>query len=817
MQKIYLLSGNGSYKAWWDDCLPYFKEKKPIPLELPGFGSNTSQQYQNLEQLAQALLDQTEENQEIFAVGINALVVLHALVRKPNHFSKVILLAPVGAFLWERNFVKIMSWKPIRKTIHFLLKNFPKVFAHKFSSKKWTASQYKRMGEGYKQCKAFEKYFEFVQPHNALTLFEWIETPIELIWGTKDAVLGVNQAPAWDSILPRADLSISIHEHWEHYPYIDNPEEFAHFLENHQPQFKAHTKGGRLSLATLAGLPVPKKVSVTHQTDLRAVVNLLNTTKLFAIRSSASNEDKIDQSNAGIHTSYLRVAISDVISKTQDLFTKGIDEVVIQEFVEPVISGVAFARNISAEIDLVEGHLEEFISGKKEPYSFTISKMGESWEMPIPSEAQNLLKNKGFKISELWHFLQKTIKAFHYQPSDIEWAWDGYAFYLLQIRPVTHYLWRRSLTSANMDEILPKQVSVLMEHTQRRAALSIGRIYSLWDKRVLNDNEPFSVTAEDNASYINSDLFLTRFKDWGLPSKLYAQEIGGAVPHLPFNFWKFCKNIPVFLKMQSVSRKKILEIEQELQAFETELESIRKTANPQKETDLANWFTRYYVWIVQRNIFINNCISTSFGSFWGKRKTVYDSLNPQDFPHRIHFESDPATPRNNKEEKPLLPFPVWSKGIKIAHLLNLAGLQSYYFEVREWFRDNNMRLFHRLHNALEGSEWLKAHEGIRTKSGCFWQNGGETLSQAFSFVIYLGHVEGILGKDILVVDALEPGHFEDYKQAKAVISRTGGRLSHGATLLRELQKPSAVISNFPKDFEEKFVIFENGKILEKGV
>jgi hypothetical protein len=474
-------------------------------------------------------------------------------------------------------------------------------------------------------------------------------------------------------------------------------------------------------------------------------------------------------------------------------------------------------RNISAEIDLVEGHLEEFISGKKEPYSFTISKMGESWEMPIPSEAQNLLKNKGFKISELWHFLQKTIKAFHYQPSDIEWAWDGYAFYLLQIRPVTHYLWRRSLTSANMDEILPKQVSVLMEHTQRRAALSIGRIYSLWDKRVLNDNEPFSVTAEDNASYINSDLFLTRFKDWGLPSKLYAQEIGGAVPHLPFNFWKFCKNIPVFLKMQSVSRKKILEIEQELQAFETELESIRKTANPQKETDLANWFTRYYVWIVQRNIFINNCISTSFGSFWGKRKTVYDSLNPQDFPHRIHFESDPATPRNNKEEKRLLLFPLWSKGIRIAHLLNLAGLQSYYFEVREWFRDNNMRLFHRLHNALEGSEWLKAHEGIRTKSGCFWQNGGETLSQAFSFVIYLGRVEGILGKDILVVDALEPGHFEDYKQAKAVISRTGGRLSHGATLLRELQKPSAVISNFPKDFEEKFVIFENGKILEKGI
>jgi len=813
MQKIYLLSGNGSCAAWWDDCLPYFTQKKPIPVELPGFGSNTSNQYQSLEQLAQAFLEQTEEHQEIFAVGINALVVLHALVRKPKHFSKVTLLAPVGAFLWERSFVKIMSWKPIRKTIHFLLKNFPRIFAHKFSSKKWTSSQYQRMGEGYSQCKAFEKYFEFVQPHNALTLFEWIETPIELIWGTKDAVLGIGQAPAWDSILPRADLSVTIHNYWEHYPYIDNPEEFANFLENHTPQFKAHTKGGRLELATLAGLPVPRKVLVNRETDLMALMNLLSPIHLYAVRSSAASEDKIDQSNAGIHTSYLRVINPDIPTKVQDLFAKGIEEVVVQAFIEPVISGVAFVRSVSLEIDFVEGHLEEFISGKAQPHSFTVSKMGKDWEIPLSQEGKALLQSKKFPLAKLIKFLQKTIQAFHYQPSDIEWAWDGYQFHLLQIRPVTQYLWRRSLTSANMDEILPKQVSRLMEYAQRRAALSIGRIYSLWDTRVLNDNEPFSCVAADNASYINSDLFLARFKDWGLPGSLYAKEIGGAVPHLPFNLWKFIKNIPVFLAMQSVSRKRMLGIEKEMQDFEKELSGIIQTSK-NREKDAANWFVRYYVWIVQNNIFINNCISTSFGSFLGKRKTVYNALNLKDFPHRVHFESDPATTRNSEDEKPLLPFPQWSKGIQIAHKLNLAGLQSYYFEVREWFRDNNMRLFHRLHNTLKDSRWLQPHEAIRNQSGCFWQNGGETIAQTFSFVIYPGRVEGILGVDILVVDALEPGHFEDYKQAKAVISRTGGRLSHGATLLRELQKPSAVVSNFPQDFEEKNVIFENGKILE---
>ena len=95
--KIYLLSGNGSIKSWWADALPYFNRLEAIPLELPGYGSNHSEEYQSLAQLADALLAMTEPGHKIFAVGINALVVLHALVRRPGHFSKVYLLAPVGA------------------------------------------------------------------------------------------------------------------------------------------------------------------------------------------------------------------------------------------------------------------------------------------------------------------------------------------------------------------------------------------------------------------------------------------------------------------------------------------------------------------------------------------------------------------------------------------------------------------------------------------------------------------------------------------------------------------------------------------------
>jgi hypothetical protein len=97
------------------------------------------------------------------------------------------------------------------------------------------------------------------------------------------------------------------------------------------------------------------------------------------------------------------------------------------------------------------------------------------------------------------------------------------------------------------------------------------------------------------------------------------------------------------------------------------------------------------------------------------------------------------------------------------------------------------------------SQWLSPHPADRTRSDTFWQDGArfgavKTASHALSFVIYPGAAEGIVGTDILIVDALESGHYERYRAASAVIARTGGRLSHGATLLRELRKPSAVIA-----------------------
>ncbi len=816
--KVYLLSGNGSTQAWWEDCLPFFKIYQPVPLELPGSGSNTSDRYHSLDELADALLEDTEAGHPIFAVGINALVVLHALVRSPQHFSKVILLAPVGAFLWQRRFVQFMSLPPIRKTILYLLRNYPKIFRHKFSSRRWTDAQYRRMGDGYRQCRAFEAYFEFTLPHVALNLFEWISTPVEIVWGKDDAVLGLQQAAAWEAILCRAPLQISVHPRWEHYPYIDGPQEFAVSLEsrlkgNSWPEvaqsIRAHTKAGRLQLAELAGLNVPPLLGLERDFDAERLQTFLQSfpaDALFAVRSSAEDEDGADHSQAGRYTTFIRVEKEAVADKVQQLLTE-VAQVVVQLFVEARYAGVAFARNISAEVEMVAGDLEQLVNGDAQPVSFTLTKMDRPWQTGgtgvVPAD---------FPLKQLQRFLHKCIAVFHYSPADIEWAWDGKAFWLLQTRPVTTYPWRRCLTSANIDELLPPQVSRIMEHAQQRASLSISRAYSLWDTRSLEDAEPFSVSYE-GASYINMDNFLARFRDWGLPSGLIAAEIGGTLPKIPFRLHRFILSIPVFLKMLWKSRAYLPAVAKGLQQHEAAFNRLEKISDPEERGhQLARWFTRYYVFIVQSNSIINAAISSAGGSWLGSRKTVYQDYEKQARLHRLTYESDPATVRVPGADTRLQPLPRWPGGIRLLHRLGFPGLRAYYTEVREWFRDNNMRLFYRLHFALQDTEWLHPHPHIRRRQGTFWQSGEMLSEKGKGFVIYPGEAEGIAGKDILLTDTLKAGDYERFVRARAVIARSGGKLSHGATLLRELQKPSAVIPDLDLSLQGQMVRYADGKL-----
>ncbi|MBD8575975.1 alpha/beta hydrolase [Pseudomonas syringae] len=802
---MYLLAGNGSSARWWDDVLGYFQRYEVIPLELPGFGANPAPPCEDLPAYAEALVGATVKGSAIMAVGVSALLVLHALQRRPGHFSRSVLLAPVGAFLWQRRLPALMSPMPIRKTIHWLLAHRPTLFAGKFSRQTWSAAQYRRMGEGYAQCRAFVPYWDLLRADTALPLLEWIEDPVELVWGDQDGVLGIEQAAAWSAILARADLTISLKPGWGHYPWIDAPAEFAQWLESGAPGFVAHTKGGRLRLAELAGQPVPTALSL-HQADDGRLPALLASQPeaLWAVRSSSYGEDQADSANAGLSTTYLRVPAVEVADRVSALRNAGVEEVVVQRFITPVLSGIAFVRHLAVELEWVEGHLEALADGHASPERAVISRLGEGWSSGAFATAH------GLRQQQLWDFLQGVLRVFHYVQGDVEWAWDGQQLWLLQYRPISDYGWRRHLTAANIAEILPPQPSRFVEYGQRRAAASIPAIMARWDARVLQDNEPFTAVF-GGASYINNDLFLARLADWGIAASRYAGEVGGATPYLPWRPVRLLRSLPVFMRMQRQARGHLPTLERQLQRFDRELATLsRQGADGQQ---LADWFTRFYVFVVQGNLCIATALASSGGDALGRPPTAYDDLH--DCPHRLPWETDPGTPRPALTDLPLQAFPHWPLRVRLAHAAGLPGLRGYYLQVREWYRDNLMRVFFRLHHAMPQAErehWFAPHPDIRSRAGSFWQDGREGAEQAAGFMIYPGQVQGILGRDILLEDTLDPGRYAHYQAARAVIARMGGRLSHGSTLLRELRKPSAVLPQVDMTWVGREVVYADGEL-----
>lgn len=802
---LYLLAGNGSAADWWDDALPHFQRYQVQPLELPGFGDNPLPPCNDLGEYAEALLGMTEPGQGIVAVGVSALIVLHALQRRPGHFSRSVLLSPVGAFLWQRRLPALMSPLPARLLIHGLLSHKPTLFAGKFSHQPWTLEQYQRMGSGYARCRAFVPLWEQLRADTALPLLEWIKDPVQLVWGDQDRLLGIAQAAAWSAILARADLRISLKPGWGHYPWIDAPAAFVDWLESGDPGFVAHTKGGRLRLAELAGQPVPSALSLDSAGDPRLPALLANQPEaLWAVRSSSYGEDQADSANAGLSTTYLRVPRDQVASRIGELRDAGVEEVVVQRFIQPTLSGIAFVRHLAVELEWVEGHLESLADGQVSPQRAVLSRLGAAWE------SGSFASSQGLSASALWDFLQRVLKTFHYVPGDVEWAWDGQQLWLLQYRPISDYGWRRHLTAANIAEILPPQPSRFVEYGQRRAAASIPAIMARWDSRVLQDNEPFTAVF-GGASYINNDLFLARLADWGLPSSSYAGEVGGATPELPLRPLRLLRSLPRFLRMQHVARGHLLTLERGLRCFDDELAQLHQSAADGQQ--LADWFSRFYVFVVQGNLCIATALASSGGALLGRPPTAYDNLDHS--PHRLPWETDPGTPRPPCAELPLQAFPHWSPAITLAHRLGLPGLRGYYLQVREWYRDNLMRIFFRLHHAVPEADrdyWFAPHEQPRSRGGSFWQDGREGSEQASGFMIYPGQVQGVLGVDILLEDTLDPGRHAHYQAARAVIARMGGRLSHGSTLLRELRKPSAVLPQVDPAWVGREVLYADGQL-----
>ena len=281
--------------------------------------------------------------------------------------------------------------------------------------------------------------------------------------------------------------------------------------------------------------------------------------------------------------------------------------------IEPRVSGDAYVRKLSYEVSWVHGSLEDFKHDSHPKFRSVVSPLGWQWQKNWNLNAEDtpfiLL------LSELVTFLKECLKGANYEHSYIEWKWDGKDFFLQSISPAPQdYKWLRYISSAGIEAALPERMNKLTEHILRKTSPKISQIFSLWDSAVDEENEPYLVVYEDSF-YANTDLIFSRIKNLGISSKQYSETLGNEAPYIKSKLARFIKNFPVRIKMNSVSKEVVAQIPNKLDVFNSKLEKILKEkcsiSAGEFEGKLLNFLERYFLFLVQRNILLNICISGS--------------------------------------------------------------------------------------------------------------------------------------------------------------------------------------------------------------
>jgi pyruvate,water dikinase len=277
------------------------------------------------------------------------------------------------------------------------------------------------------------------------------------------------------------------------------------------------------------GFPVPDGFAITTDVmdkpvqieSLDKTLNRFSDQTLFAVRSSAADEDSTNHSFAGIHETKLNVtrdgiteAIKACLESIQSpraiayrqilgLETEKIKSgILVQEMIKSIVSGVAFTVNpvtgVSDElvINASWGLGEALVSGRVEPDEYRVRKSdGAVLASRIGSKRYRVVSRNSVlslfetnkqqqetssltdgQLLELVNLLVRVEQEYGI-PQDVEWCHDGSMFWILQTRPVTtqykqpshDILWTR----ANAREILPDltspQALLMLSETLERA------------------------------------------------------------------------------------------------------------------------------------------------------------------------------------------------------------------------------------------------------------------------------------------------------------------------------------------------------------
>ena len=226
--------------------------------------------------------------------------------------------------------------------------------------------------------------------------------------------------------------------------------------------------------------------------------NNISSNELWAVRSSAANEDGVDKSFAGQFTSVLNLKNDELIAGIKTVLEsynqsnaysekKQTFGIIIQKMLNPTYSGVFFTRNPillyndQPTISIIPGIGDKLVSGELDGYSISFENDIPKYTSETNIEGEYFENNQRINIvcssQEIKNELDSHISSMLYEgkrlekkknsPLDFEFAIQNGILYWLQIRPITTrkinpkiQVWDNTSSEANYPGVtLPLSIS----------------------------------------------------------------------------------------------------------------------------------------------------------------------------------------------------------------------------------------------------------------------------------------------------------------------------------------------------------------------
>jgi phosphoenolpyruvate synthase/pyruvate phosphate dikinase len=182
----------------------------------------------------------------------------------------------------------------------------------------------------------------------------------------------------------------------------------------------------------------------------------------YMVRSSSIPTEEVDLTEfssmiSGAFESYFAHSIEEVLNDIPKVWESAYSEnaynqcrifshtsivssmgVLIQKYIEPVISGVAHTCGDEVSVNWIDGHLSEIVSGKSLGHSIGVhvTDSNEYILRGIEKDVLLIIEN-GYKqvFKSLWDYCN-TIRRHFNSEQEVEWIYDGSKFWVVQSQPL---------------------------------------------------------------------------------------------------------------------------------------------------------------------------------------------------------------------------------------------------------------------------------------------------------------------------------------------------------------------------------------------